>query len=196
MKYSAGMVSQLYWFNETKDTVRCMNNGIDIKDIFEIKVMKENMYQIKADDRKKRAFNCIMRRLNALPKDLTLKIDTMDISSAKILVLIGIMKTDLLFFEFVFEVFREKIKLGEKKIDNKDLNLFFDNKIAQSEVVQKWSDSGIKKLKNCYIKLLVEAGLLDSVKERKIIPPLINYRISDQLVEAGMETYVNAVKGV
>ena len=103
----------------------------------------------------------------------------------------------ILFFEFVYEVFREKIKLGEKKLEDKDLNLFFDNKLSQSEIVQKWSDSGIKKLKNCYVKLLAEAGLLSDTKgNREIIPALINYKVADELVKADMEVYLNAVKGV
>lgn len=196
MKYSAGMVSQLFWFTETKNTVKCINKGMDTNDILN-KVINQNIYQIKAEDRRKRAFNCILRRLSALPEDLAMKIDTMDSSSAKILVLIGIMKTDLLFFEFVYEVFREKIMLGEKKLEDRDLNLFFDNKRAQSEIIQKWSDSGIKKLKSCYVKLLAEAGLLKISKgNREIIPALINYKVEDELVKANMEIYLNAVKGV
>lgn len=196
MKYSAGMVSQLFWFTETKMTVGLINQGMTFEDIL-CKVLNENIYQIKAEDRRKRAFNCILKRINALPENLAKKIDRMDTSSAKILMLIGIMKTDLLFFEFVYEVFREKIKLGEKKLEDKDLNLFFDNKLSQSEIVQKWSDSGIKKLKNCYVKLLAEAGLLSDTKgNREIIPALINYKVADELVKADMEVYLNAVKGV
>lgn len=195
MKYSAGMVSQLFWFNETKETVKYLNSGMSKSDFLK-KVVEENLFQLKAEDRRKRACNCIYRRLDSLPDELTKRIDTMDTSSAKIVVLISIMKSDLLFFEFVYEVYRQKIILGEKKIEDKDLNLFFDYKYEQSDIVQKWSDSAIKKLKNCYVKMLCEAGLVNvNKKSREIVPALINYRIEEQLKEYNLDIYLKAVKG-
>lgn len=195
MKYSAGMVSQLFWFNETKETVRILNSGKSKAELLK-EAVEKNIYQLKSEDRRKRACNCICRRLESLPEDIVLKLDSIDISSAKIIVLISIMKTDLLFFEFVYEVYRQKIILGEKTLEDKDLNLFFDYKYEQSEIVQKWSESGIKKLKNCYIKILNEAGLISSAKGTRLIEPaLINYKIEEQLKTNDLGIYVKAVKG-
>lgn len=50
--------------------------------------------------------------------------------------------------------------------------LFFDNKIRQSETVAAWSGSAIKKLKQIYVKLLIEAGLLNSAADKKIMVPM------------------------
>ena len=99
-----------------------------------------------------------------------------------------------MFFEFVYEVYRQKIILGEKFLEDKDLNLFFDYKYEQSEIVRKWSDSGIKKLKSCYVKLLKEAGLL-SENNREVLKPLINYKIEEILKAKGLQVYLKAVKG-
>lgn len=43
------------------------------------------------------------------------------------------------------EVFGEKVALGEKEIKDRDLIVFFDHKIGQSEVVASWTETGIKK---------------------------------------------------
>lgn len=40
-----------------------------------------------------------------------------------------------LFFKFLHEVYDKKIRLGEKKITDCDLNVFFSDKTMQSDVV-------------------------------------------------------------
>lgn len=195
MHYSAGMVSTLFWFNETKETIGLINLGLSNEEILK-KVTDENIYQLKSIDRRKRACRCILKRIAALPDKIISKFNIIDNSSAKILVLISIMKTDLLFFEFVYEVYRQKVILGEKFLEDKDLNLFFDYKYEQSEIVRKWSDSGIKKLKSCYVKILKEAGLLNENRgNREIIRPLINYKIEEILKANNLQVYLKAVKG-
>ena len=193
MHYSAGMVSTLFWFNETKETIELINLGLSNEEILK-KVVDENIYQLKNIDRRKRTYRCILKRISALPDEIISKFYKIDNSSARILVLISIMKTDLLFFEFVYEVYRQKIILGEKFLEDKDLNLFFDYKYEQSEIVRKWSDSGIKKLKSCYVKILKEAGLL-SENNREVLRPLINYKIEEILKAKGLQVYLKAVKG-
>ena len=81
-------------------------------------------------------------------------------------------------------------------IEDRDINGFFDDKAAQSEEVAGWSESGIKKLKNCYMKNLADAGLIESTKTRVIRHALVNYRIEELLHSNGMDAYINAVKGV
>ena len=71
-----------------------------------------------------------------------------------------------------------------------------DSKIAQSEVVAKWTESAIKKLKQTYIKILHEAGMLSSVKgERKIVTPVVDYKTRQVLIEHHLMVYLNALTG-
>jgi len=195
MEYSAGMVSQLFAFVEAKKTAELMTLGLSREQIRE-KVMSDNLYQLKNETRLRKTFNYVYKRLDSLPKgavDLLVKVDN---ENAKLLTLISIMNTDNLFFEFVYEVYRSKIILGEKSIETRDINVFFDEKARQSEEVFGWSESAIKKLKQCYIKNLVDAGLLDSTKNREIKHALVNYKIEELLSQHGMKVHINAVKGV
>lgn len=194
MKYSAGMVSQVFAFVETKKLADLITKGMTKEEAWQ-HVESENLFQLKNPTRLKRTFNYVWNRIQSLPEEVTKLLPVLDTENAKILVLISIMKTDLLFFEFVYEIYRGKIILGEKTIENRDLNIFFDEKASQSELVAGWSDSGVQKLKNCYIKNLVDAGLLTDTKTRTIRPALINYKIEDILKKNDMAVYVNAVLG-
>ena len=194
MNYSAGMVSQVFAFVETKKLADLLAKGMSREEAW-VLVESENLFQLKNPTRLKRTFNYILNRIQSLPKELINILPVLDSENAKILVLISIMKTDMLFFEFVYEVYRGKIILGEKTIENRDLNAFFDDKANQSELVAGWSDAGVQKLKNCYIKNLVDAGLLTDTKTRMIKPALINYRLEDILRKNDMTAYLNAVLG-
>lgn len=194
MKYSAGMVSQVFAFVETKKLADLITKGMTKEEAWQ-HVESENLFQLKNPTRLKRTFNYVWNRIQSLPEEVTKLLPVLDTENAKILVLISIMKTDLLFFEFVYEIYRGKIILGEKTIENRDLNVFFDEKASQSELVAGWSESGVQKLKNCYIKNLVDAGLLTDTKTRTIRPALINYKIEDILKKNDMAVYVNAVLG-
>ena len=194
MEYSAG-TSRLFWLSETRKTAELLLNGLSKTEIKELAI-KENIYQIRADDRIRRIASVTLNRLESLPETLVQQLVSGHIGTAKLLVLISIMKTDRLFFEFVYEVHRQAIILGENIITDRAVNAFFDSKIAQSEVVAKWTESAIKKLKQTYIKILDEAGMLSSVKgERKIITPVVDYKTRQLLIENHLVVYLNALTG-
>ena len=193
--YSAGMVSQVFAFVETKKTAELIVQGLS-KDEIKTKVQEENLYQLKNENRLKRTFNYVYNRLSSLPEGAVELLVKVDNDNAKLLILISIMNTDKLFFEFVYEVYRGKVILGEKAIEDRDINGFFDDKAAQSELVSGWSEAGVKKLKQCYIKNLADAGLIESTKSREIRYALVNYRIEELLHKYRMDAYINAIKGV
>ena len=194
MNYSAGMVSQVFAFVEAKKLAELLSKGLTKEEAWE-KVECENLFQLRNATRLRRTFNYVYTRLGSLPEEMMKLLPVLDAENAKILVLISIMKTDLLFFEFVYEVYRGKIIVGEKTIDNRDMNTFFDEKASQSDIVSGWSESGTKKLKNCYLRNLADAGLLETTKSRVIKPALVNYRLEKMLEQYDMGTYLNAVKG-
>ena len=130
--YSVGMVSQVFAFVETKQTAELIAAGMSKEEIRK-KVQSENLYQLRNENRLRRTFNYVYKRLESLPDgavDLLVKVDN---ENAKLLTLISIMYTDKLFFEFVYDVYRGKIILGEKTIEDRDINRFFDEKAARAK---------------------------------------------------------------
>lgn len=195
MEYSAGMVSCLFWFNETRKTAELLMAGKSRDEIKEL-ALKENIYQARSEDRKRRIFGVAMKRLDSLPRDVIAAIAGWDADAAKLLVLISIMKTDLMFFEFMYEVFRQAVMLGEKELSSRAIDAFFDEKRAQSQEVAGWSQVAIEKLKQTYAKILAEAGLLSiSKNKKKIITPPIDHRLRELADKNGLKPYLDVITG-
>ena len=194
MEYSAGNVSNLLWFVETRETARLLSNGT-MEKVAE-KIVKDNLYQQKDIKRAKRQFNVIKKRLLAIPDSLVRLITSSDINTAKLSVFIGCMATDRLLFELVYEVYRDKLFMGEDVLTDADLNIFFKNKQEQSDKVAGMSEASIKKLKQTYCKYMFETGLLTGkVTERRIVKPYIEQEIRNELQNNSMGQYLAALTG-
>ena len=63
MNYSAGMVSQVFAFVETKQTAELMAAGMS-KDEIKDKVIGENLYQLRNETGLRRTFNYVYNRLS------------------------------------------------------------------------------------------------------------------------------------
>lgn len=195
MEYSAGLTSKLFWLQEARKTATYILQNYDKSAIKEI-AWEENIYQLKAEYRAYEVLNGTFRRMELLPKEVLTEFVNCNIEMAKIINLVSILLDSRLFFEFMFEVYDEKIWLGEKEITDRDLNVFFDGKIKQSDVVAGWTEIAIKKLKQCFTRMLFEAGLLEnSSKPRTIRQAHIDYRLEELMNKNGLEIYLKAIKG-
>ena len=196
MEYSAGLTSKLFWLQEARKTASYIADGLSKSEIRAI-AWKENIYQVRAEYRAYEVLNGTYRRVSLLPTDVLKAFLSCDIETAKILNLISILMDSRLFFEFMHEVYDEKLRIGESEITDRDLNVFFADKAMQSEVVAGWTDTAVKKLKQCFCRMMYEAGLLESsAKPRTIRRIHIDYRTEELLKRNGLEAYLNAVKGV
>ncbi len=196
MEYSAGLTSKLFWLQESKKTASYILEGYTKSEIRKI-AWDQNIYQVKAEYRAYEVLNGTYRRVSALPKTVLELFTTCDIETAKILNLMAILMDSRLFFEFIHDVYDEKIRLGEKEITDRDLNVFFADKAMQSEAVAGWSDVAVKKLKQCFTRMMFESGLLESSAKPRIIKTIhVDYRTEEILSQNGLGEYLKAVKGV
>ncbi len=195
MEYSAGSVKYLFWFMETKETVRLLQDH-NIDEVHDI-VLQDNVYQQKAENRIISEFGCIRRRIESVPEELMQILLTTDLNSAKLITLISAMASDRMLFELVYEVFREKLRLGEDEFKESDLNIFFGRKQDQDEKVAKWTEATVKKLKSTYTKFLLEAGILtiDDKKAKRIVKPYIEDELRAVLLKNDMRDYLYALTG-
>ena len=194
-EYSAGLTSQLFWLQETRKTASLITAGMDKAAIRKV-VWEENIYQVKAEYRAIEILNHTFRRVSLLPEEVCTCIASCDIETAKIINLIAVMMDSRLLFEFMHDVFTEKRRLGEKEITDRDMNVFFEDKAMQSEVVAGWTDVAMKKLKQSITRMLFEAGLLESGKRPAIIHPAhIDYRTAELLNSNGLGEYLKAITG-
>ena len=160
-------------------------------------VLDNNIYQQNTEKRTKSQFGCIKKRLDAMLERLVKEMINADINTAKIIALIGAMATDNLLFELMYEVYRIKLSMDEDTLKDADINMFFNRKIEQSNVIAGWSDTAIKKLKQTYCKYMQAAGLLqEPVKnERKINRPYVDIELRNILLVNNMEKFLYTLTG-
>ena len=195
MEYSASSVKYLLWFMETKETTRLLKDHSPEK-VREL-VLEQNIYQQKDRRRIINQYGCISRRVDAMPEKLRELLLRADVSTAKLIVLISAMASDRLLFELVYEVYRVRIRLGEDEWTDSALNMFFDSKAEQNDLIAGWTEATVKKLKGTYTKYLLEAGMLRKERGRakKIVRPFIDQELRQVLLEESMARYLYALTG-
>ena len=159
--------------------------------------VQENIFSAPTQARAIQIFNTVSTRVKGLDSSFYAVFAKSDISSQKFIALIAVMQTDSLFFDFVYEVYREKLILGIDELADSDVGIFFKNKQLQSEKVAKWTDYTLKRLGTCYKTMLMEAGLIDQgTGTRKILKPILDKDLEECLKINGMETTLRALTGV
>lgn len=195
-KYSAGLVSQSFWFVEFKRIIFLLDSG-KTKDEIKSLCLEENLFGAAKEYRAKRIYGYIWNRVKQLDKAMIKLFVDSDLATQKIINLICVLKTDRLFFEFVYEVYREKAILGFDKIEDADINIFFNGKEVQNEDIAKWTDSTKKRLRNIYTNYMIDANLLTvENKEKKITLPIFDIALERYLEATGDEALVKALTGV
>ena len=193
--YSAGMVSKPFWFIEFKKVMTLLDKGVDYDEIKRIS-QEENLFGVPKIYRAKEIYNTVSRRAKSLDRKTINLFCSTGPSSSKALALLAVMKTDRLFFEFMYEVYREKIILGDATLDESDINIYMKNKQSQSDKVASWEDCTIKKLVNSYFNFLSDSGfILREGKVNKITPPILDNDVEQHLLGLGMKNYLQAITG-
>lgn len=194
--YSAGIMSQSFWFIEIKKAIRLRSEGIEYAEIKK-KCVDENLFGATKEYRASRIAGYIIARLKEMDDTLIDLFCTSDLPTQKIINLITILKTDRLFFEFVYEVYRGRIILGAEIMDDMSLNAFFTEKEAQSELIAGWKDSTKRKLRNIYMSFLTDANLLaKTANDRVITPPVLDIALERYLIAVGDVAILKALTGV
>lgn len=194
MEYNASATKYLFWFVETRETARLLGSRSmdEVKQI----VVEENLYQQKSESRLINEFGCIKGRLEVLPEELRKMMITSDINTGKLIAFVGCMASDKLLFDLMYEVYRNKIYLGETNLTDADLNIFFKDKQDQNEKVASITDTSVKKLKQVYCKYMFEAGLLiGKTSEKAINKPYIDPDLRFALQRNAMDRYLAAITG-
>ena len=189
--YRSTIKSRPYFYIETKKLSGLIRQGYKEPQLKE-QVMNNNIFQVKTESRKREIASVILSRLEVLDDYLIKQISEADVDSSKIIVLYAIMKTDRLFYEFMNEVFSEKIVYQDLSLTDPDFNIFFEGKRQQSDRIASWRDYTFYKLQQVYMRILSEAGLL---KKRKILIPIINPDVLEHIRNSDGPRFIDVLVG-
>ena len=178
VKYSSGLVSESFWFIECKKIIKLIYDGVSWDEIKRM-CLEENLLGISREYRAKRIFGYLKNRISTLDDKIIKIFITGDLPTQKIIILIAVAKQNQLFFEFLYEVYREKIILGTQELSCSDINIFF------------------KRLRSTYMNFMVDAGLLTAVNNKKNPTPMVLDIVLEQYLKNNSEIkMIKAVTGV
>ena len=194
--YKSGLISQSFWFNELKKVIRLKNDGLGYKEI-KNKCVEENLFGSTNEYRALRIAGYIISRLKTMDNTMIDLFLSSDLETQKLINLITILRTDRLFFEFIYEVYREKAILGVEIIDESDVNLFFTSKETQNDLISGWTDATKKRLRSSYLNFMTDANLLTiSGGKKTITPPIMDMALERYLKSSGDDSIIKALTGV
>ena len=195
-KYSAGLMSQSFWFIEFKKVLKLLSEGMSQSEV-KAECIEQNLFGAVNSYRAKRVAGYLIKRATVLDAQEIGIFMGADLATQKLLNLIAILRSDRLFLEFLFEVYREKIILGIPIIEDSDASIFFRNKEIQSPEIESWKDTTKMKLRNCYFNYMAEANLLAvDGKTRRITPPILDTVLERHLEAKGDGVLIKAITGV
>lgn len=195
-EYSAGAVKFSFWFMEFKNVVRLLAEGRSYQEIKEA-VEDENLFAAATPARAKQIYSTVTARIKSLDESFCPIFLAGDLSTQKLFALTAALAHDRLFFDFVYEVIREKMIIGSNEYADKDLRIFFQNKQLQDPKVAKWTDETLSRLGRSYKTMLYEAGMTDKEKKtRKILRPILDREMEQWLMAHHMEAFLKALTGV
>ena len=194
--YSAGAVKLSFWFPEFRKVVQLLAAGSSFDEIRR-ESQEENIFGAPTQRRADQICRTVLTRVQALDSSFYPVFLGGDLATQKLFALAAVMACDTLFFDFVYEVIREKLTIGSLELEPKDVRVFFRDKQAQDDRLAQWTDQTCQRLGTCYRTMLYEAGLTDKAKEtRKIFKPTLETELRQWLEAHDMGLIVKAWTGV
>ena len=193
--YSSAIKKTPYKYPIAKKIGRLMLDGLDRDEVYR-ECYDNNAIEIESIDRRREITNVLYERLLVLDKFLLTQFCEGDVATSKFLLVYAIAKTDTLFFDFLFEVYREAL-LGDKNyLSIDDFDQFFAAKKETDLIVAKWGGHTLTCLTKGYRNILVDSGL--GVRDRRNIVAqhmLVHPDVEEYIANMGDMEYLQAILG-
>lgn len=197
-KYSAGAVKFALWFMEFRKEVQLLAQGRTFEEI-KRSSDEENIFGASTPARAAMIYSTVTARIKCMDSSFYTLFSESDVSTQKLYALTGSLLHDTLFFDFMYEVVREKMIIGTNILTDADYGIYFKDKQAQDETVAKWTDQTIQRLGRSYKTHLYEAGLLEEKSddtERRILKPILDPVFKHWLEDYGYGQIAKALEGI
>lgn len=173
-KGSGRLTREQFLFYEMRTTAKLMSEGLEDNEVIK-RITKDNLFQYPTEKSIVPISKACIARLHALnDNNLIIAVITQPMDIAKQICLYAMMKQYRLMWDFMLTVIGEKYRIQELSFGKKDINIFFMQIQEQDDFVSSWSESTIKKIRQVFIRVLVENGYLDHIKSEKLNPVWLN----------------------
>ena len=194
--YSSAIKKTPFKYPIAKKIAKLMLDGLDRDEIYQ-KCFDQNYVEIESLERRREVTNVVYNRLCSLDEYLLKEFYNGDVATSKFILVYVIAKTDTLFFDFLFEKYREALLNPERHyLSIDDFDSFFESKKQVDLIVAKWGNFTLQCLTKGYRNILVESGL--GRRERKTIVVervMIHPTVEKHIELIGDKDYLKAVLG-
>ncbi|MFZ1253429.1 MAG: DUF1819 family protein [Trichococcus flocculiformis] len=194
-KYRTALMNRPFMNIESKRIAEMMLQGKSEEER-RYEAVELNAIQMPSLDRRKTSYKEISHRLSFLDDFLLEKFMNSDADTAKAILAYAILQADQLYYEFMREIYLEKILLLQKDLAKKEVINFLYKKAEQSEVVAKWADNTKERLAVGFIQMMRESGfILSNHEEHQVKRPFINQSVGEYLRKNGIKPIVEIMLG-
>ena len=194
--YSSAIKKTPFKYPIAKKIAKLMIDGLDYDELFK-KCYDENYVEIDSLERRREVTNVLYKRLCSLDEYLLSEFYNGDVATSKFILVYAITKTDSLFFDFMFEKYREALLNPERQyLTIDDFDNFFESKKQVDLIVSKWGKHTLECLTKGYRNILVDSGL--GKRERKTIVVermMIHPAVEEHIELIGDKDYLKAMLG-
>ena len=156
--YSSYIKDMPFLLLEMRKAANLIMNGETPDAVVSLSVEK-NIFQLDKERRRLKLAQRVAARLDAVSPSVVALIACGQDENARLGVFYTILKTDLLFYEFMRDIYSDRIHIGQIIISDSDIATFLSCKTSESEKMSAWTTDNLVRVKNTYKKILTEAGL-------------------------------------
>jgi len=193
--YSSTIKTIPYMYYNSKKIARLIQSGKHEKELMSFCV-ENNILPVGSLDRTKEVASKIYDRLSYLDDVLLDAFIHSDTITSKFILLYAIMKQDRLFFEFMFEVYREAILNNKKYLSTDDFEHYFRVKGESNEKVASWGHYTLTQISKAYRNVLKESGFGESNKKNiLVVSQIVHPDILAHIKDFGDQYFLNSILG-
>lgn len=135
----------------------------------------------------KRQHQEYLRRINALTESQKPLLLSADYDTARQIAFLAVCKAYGFIRDFTVEVMRSKVEVFDFELTQGDIQGFINRKSLTHPELENSSENTRKKAVQVMLRILEEAGLIDSVKSLRILPQLVSHEVASAVAEENPE---------
>lgn len=140
---------------------------------------------------KKRELRELKFRLNHLSEKEIQTLTVTRIENQKLITFLANVRLYRILREFIEEVIWDKVIVFDEQLGYRDFANFIYNKTLIYQEIENLSETTIKKVRQVIFKMLEQAGLIDSVKSKKIQIPFLDFEMQNLISQADQKYLLN-----
>lgn len=171
-------IKELLWFQEMRQTIAMITcEGKTMQEIREQSSI-ENIFNAASKSRANEIGRAIANRIAAVDHEYLQLFMKQDIEMQKLLSVISVMLDDHTFFEFMDQVYREKLIINDLTLRDAECIGYIHDLQSRNEKAAFWTDGAVRRLRDYFKAILRDGGLISKQGEpRTVIKPIMTREV-------------------